>query len=49
MNQAGSGIATGVPTMKCDSCGVKVSSKGYLGGGVLCNDCAEKRVEENTV
>lgn len=25
----------------CDSCGVRVSSTGYLGGGIVCHECAE--------
>jgi len=24
----------------CDTCGVKVSTKGYLGGGIVCHECA---------
>ena len=24
----------------CDDCGVRVSSTGYLGGGIVCFDCA---------
>jgi len=27
--------------MKCDSCGVTVSTKGFLGGGIVCNTCAK--------
>jgi len=25
----------------CDTCGVRVSTKGYLGGGIVCHDCSE--------
>ena len=27
----------------CDTCGVTVSTKGYLGGGIVCHDCAEAK------
>lgn len=34
----------------CDDCGKKVRpAKGYLGGSVLCNECAEKLIQENTI
>lgn len=29
--------------MNCDECGVKVSSKGFLGGTIVCKECARKR------
>jgi len=25
----------------CDTCGVRVSTKGYLGGGIVCHTCSE--------
>jgi len=28
----------------CDTCGVKVSTKGYLGGGIVCRQCASAKV-----
>jgi len=33
--------ATKTMTTNCDTCGVRVSTKGYLGGGIVCHDCAE--------
>ena len=27
----------------CDTCGVKVSTKGYLGGGIVCKTCARAK------
>jgi len=34
----------------CSKCGAEVRpAPGYLGGGVMCNDCAEKLVKENTI
>jgi hypothetical protein len=27
--------------MNCDSCGIKVSSQGFLGGRIVCHECAE--------
>jgi len=27
----------------CDSCNVKVSTSGYLGGGIVCKECAEAK------
>jgi len=27
--------------MNCDTCGVRVSSKGFLGGGIVCHECSE--------
>jgi hypothetical protein len=34
----------------CKECGKSVKpAKGYLGGGVLCNDCTEELIEENTL
>lgn len=27
----------------CDSCNVRVSSTGYLGGGIVCHECAEAK------
>lgn len=32
--------------MKCDQCGVKVDSKGFLGGTIICKECARKEREE---
>jgi len=29
--------------MNCDCCGVKVSTKGYLGGGIVCHTCSEHK------
>lgn len=29
--------------VSCDECGVSVSSKGYLGGGIVCHECAEAK------
>jgi len=34
--------------MNCDTCGVKVSTTGYLGGGIVCHDCAEAKRKEDT-
>jgi len=32
----------------CDECGVRVSTKGYLGGGIICRTCSRlKYVEED--
>ena len=31
----------------CDECGVKVSSKGYLGGGIVCHECATAKRKGN--
>jgi len=31
----------------CDTCGVRVSTKGYLGGGIVCHDCAQDKREGN--
>lgn len=28
--------------MNCDECGAKVSATGFLGGGIVCGDCADK-------
>jgi hypothetical protein len=33
--------------MKCDSCGVTVSSKGFLGGDIICHECAEAKRKGN--
>jgi len=37
--------------MNCDSCGVTVSTKGYLGGGIVCKTCAkaERRDDQETL
>jgi len=32
---------------QCDVCGVRVSTKGYLGGGLVCHDCAQDKREGN--
>jgi hypothetical protein len=29
----------------CDTCGVTVSTKGYLGGGIVCHECSSAKVE----
>ena len=29
--------------MNCDTCGVPVSSKGYLGGGIVCHECSRAK------
>jgi hypothetical protein len=34
--------------MKCDSCGIKVDSKGYLGGGIVCKTCAKLKRKDKT-
>jgi len=35
---------------ECSKCGKDVTpAKGYLGGEVLCNECSEKLVAENTL
>jgi len=33
--------------MNCDTCNVPVSTKGYLGGGIVCHDCAEDKRKDN--
>jgi hypothetical protein len=33
--------------MNCDSCGVRVSTKGYLGGGIVCHECAEAKRKDD--
>jgi len=33
---------------KCDVCGVKVSTSGYLGGGIVCKTCAKAERERDT-
>jgi len=30
-------------TEHCDTCGVRVSTKGYLGGGIVCKDCSRAK------
>ena len=32
----------------CDTCGVRVSTTGFLGGGIVCKDCATDKREGNT-
>jgi hypothetical protein len=32
----------------CDTCGVRVSTKGYLGGGIVCHDCSEYKRKGDT-
>jgi hypothetical protein len=32
----------------CDTCGVRVSTKGYLGGGIVCHECAEAERKGDT-
>jgi hypothetical protein len=34
--------------VNCDSCGVRVRSQGYLGGGIVCNECAEAKRKDDT-
>ena len=35
---------------QCSKCGTGVKpAPGYLGGGVMCNECSAKLVEENTL
>jgi len=29
----------------CDTCGVKVSTNGYLGGGIVCRQCSSAKVD----
>lgn len=31
----------------CDTCGVRVSTKGYLGGGIVCHTCSQHKREGN--
>lgn len=31
--------------MTCDDCDRRVSSRGYLGGEIVCGECARKRRE----
>ena len=31
----------------CDTCGVKVSTTGFLGGGIICKECATDKREGN--
>ena len=33
--------------MNCDTCGVRVSTKGYLGGGIVCHTCSEHKRKGN--
>jgi tRNA(Ile2) C34 agmatinyltransferase TiaS len=35
-------------SVHCDTCGVRVSSKGYLGGGIMCKDCSRARRNNDT-
>jgi len=32
----------------CDKCGVKVSTRGYLGGGIVCKTCAKAKRNGDT-
>jgi hypothetical protein len=32
----------------CDCCGVSVSSKGFLGGSIVCSPCAEAKRKHDT-
>lgn len=32
----------------CDTCGVAVSTSGYLGGGIVCKTCARAEREGDT-
>ena len=34
--------------VSCDTCGRGVSATGFLGGGIVCNDCATDKREGNT-
>lgn len=31
--------------VSCDTCGVTVSTSGYLGGGIVCKTCARAKRE----
>jgi hypothetical protein len=35
----------------CDTCGVTVSTRGYLGGGIVCRECAtaKRKGDEGTL
>jgi len=33
--------------MNCDTCGRGVSATGFLGGGIVCKDCATDKREGN--
>jgi len=35
-------------SVHCDTCGVRVSSKGYLGGGIMCHECSDARRNNDT-
>lgn len=30
-------------TRNCDTCGVKVSTSGHLGGGIVCKTCSKAK------
>ena len=32
----------------CDTCGVTVSTTGFLGGGIVCHECAEAKRKHDT-
>ena len=32
----------------CDTCGVTVSTKGYLGGPIVCSECATAKCKGDT-
>jgi hypothetical protein len=32
---------------ECDTCGVRVGTTGYLGGGIVCHTCAEYKRKGN--
>lgn len=34
--------------VNCDTCGVTVSTKGYLGGPIACNECATAKRKGDT-
>jgi hypothetical protein len=34
--------------MNCDSCGVRVSSQGFLGGSIVCHECAKAKRKGDT-
>jgi len=34
--------------MNCDTCGVRVSTTGYLGGGIVCGECSQAMVDGDT-
>jgi len=47
-SKARSLTATKTMTTDCDTCGVRVSTNGYLGGGIVCHDCSEYKRKGDT-